>query len=552
MKKVILFLMMLFVAGIAQTGARYLIITHDDFYNAIQPLAQWKHKKGVKTQVVKLSQIGSTADAIRNYVVNAYNTWDIKPEYLLLVGAPNYIPYPSVSGTVSDNYYTNMDGDIFNEILSGRLTVHNTTEAQTVVNKVLAYERTPYMIDSMWLIRTVGIVRMDYYPPDDSIYWSDIHQMKHYMLGAGYDLVDTLSNLYGDDKYDVIDKVNLGRSFVLYRGQGVNNWWSPFDVNPDNTANGPKLPIVLSITCSTIGTGSSPATAEKWLLTGSPTQLRGGAGYFATTTVLSSGAHLRSAVSQGFFDAIFRGGKKTFGEACEGGRTRVYAMYNSSSEYRGFNTLGDPEMNIWTAIPGHLDVTYPDTIVIGSQNFIVNVIHDGNPVNGAIVCLVKSNEIYAVDTTDASGAANMTINPTYAGIMDVTVTGTNYLPFEGTCEVIGGLPEVTVTVDPDTTIIPQGGQLGYTVYVTNNTSSAVTFQLWTELFLPNGRPYNGNPLVGPVQVTLQPGVSRNRHFNFNIPLIAPLGIYTLYGRIGSYPNSVWDEDFFYFTVVTAD
>ncbi len=278
MKKVLTVLLIFCAVCFAQEiGARYLIITHDTFYDVIQPLAQWKHKKGMRTKVVKLSEIGSSSSQILNYITDAYNNWQIPPEFLLLVGAPNYLPFPTVGGVYSDNYYTDIEGDIHNDILSGRLTVHNTTEAQTVVNKMLLYERTPYMDDSLWFINACLILRNDY-GPDDAIYWSDIHRAKDLMLQNGYNIIDTLASEFGNNANDVIQCVNNGRAFVLYRGQGVGNWWSPFDVNPDATANGEKLPIVLSITCKTIGTSSTPATAEKWFLTGTPTAPRGGAG----------------------------------------------------------------------------------------------------------------------------------------------------------------------------------------------------------------------------------------------------------------------------------
>ena len=553
MKKVSLLIALCYVISFAQTGARYLIITHDDFYNAIQPLAQWKHKKGMKTEVVKTSETGSSQEQILAYIQNAYNTWDIQPAYLLLVGAPNFIPFPTSGFFVhTDNYYGNMDGDLFNEILPGRLTVHNTAEAQNVVNKILLYERTPYMTDTMWFIRAVGIVRMDYYGPDDSIYWSDIHQMKNYMLNADYDLVDTLSSLYGDDKYDVYDKVNLGRSFVLYRGQGVGNWWSPFDCDPSQTNNGARLPIVLSLTCSTIGSGSSPAGAEMWFLTGSVANPKGASGYFATTTTISNGAHLRSAVSTGFFDAIFRYGKRTFGQACEGGRMKVYNMYSSENEYKGFNTIGDPEMNIWTAIPKDLDVTHDSSIPTGNQSYTVTVMDNGTPINRAVVCLLKGTEVYAVDSTGTNGIVVLSINPQYVGTMDVTVTCYNYYPYEGTCSVTGSTPNVSVTVTPSSTTVPQGGALGYTPYIINNGGTAVTFQYWTDIILFNGQPYGGNPIFGPAQLTLQPAQSRSRLLNINIPGSAPLGIYTLYSRIGWNPNDIWDEDYFEFTITSSD
>jgi hypothetical protein len=421
-------------------NARYLIVTHDSFYNAIKPLAHWKHKKGMITKVVKLSEIGSTSAQIRTYIVNAYNTWQIKPEFLLLVGAPNYVPW-SQTGTYSDNDYTNMDTDIYNEILSGRLTVHSDTEAQTVVNKILLYERTPDLEDSLWPINACLIVREDYstYPPapgtDDSIYWSDIHHAKNLMLNAGYNTIDTLSKLLGNNSSDIIQSVDSGRAFVLYRGSGVSNWWTPFDVSPDATNNGAKLPIVLSITCCTIGTSSTPAAAERWLLTGTPTEPKGGAGYFATTTVLTGGAYLRSAVCKGFFNGLFEQRKKTFGEACEEGRKKVYTMYSSVSEYKGFTTLGDPEMNIWTGKPMRLEVTHDSMLYVGDDSLYVQVNTNAVPLESALVCIMLDTILYEYGYTSSTGGIGFYLDTLIPGIMDLTVTGRNVVPHETTLVV---------------------------------------------------------------------------------------------------------------------
>jgi hypothetical protein len=467
MKKILIVLLIFCAAGFAQEiGARYLIITHDNFYDAIQPLAQWKHKKGMRTKVAKLSEIGSLSTQIKTYITNAYNNWQIRPEFLLLVGAPNYLPFPQEGWIYTDNYYTDIEGDIHNDILSGRLTVHNPTEAQTVVNKILLYERTPYISDSLWFINSCLIVNEDdnHYPPipgsDDSIYWSDIHHAKNLMLNYEYNTIDTLSRLLGNNANDIIQSVNNGRAFVLYRGQGVGNWWSPFGVNPDLTANHAKLPIVLSITCRTIGTGPTPATAEKWLLTGTPTTPRGGAGYFATTRTTSGAAHLRSAVCKGFFSTIFEDGNTTFGGASEGGRRKVYEMYSHANEYRGFTTLGDPEMNIWTDNPCSLVCTHPVTIPVGNANFTVNVVKaaDSSPVNNAIVCVMGKLDttVYVIDTTDSSGDADFSIAPLLSGdTMYVTVTGKNLQPYEGSMLTTGGGSEERYYIwNPDPTPTP--------------------------------------------------------------------------------------------------
>jgi hypothetical protein len=420
------------------------VITYDGFYDAILPLAQWKHKKGMRSKVVKLSEIGSSALDIKNYIADAYNTWDIPPRYVLFVGAPNYIPLPTVEGERSDNYYTNITGDLYNEVLSGRLTVHSSFETQTVVNKILLYERTPYMADSLWFKKATLLVRRDFDPPDDSIYFSDAFFAAECMVNEGFVEVDTFSDMYGNTVTDLLNATNEGRSIIMYRGSGVNNWPSPFNINPDVLQNGAKLPIVLSITCCTMGTGSTPATAERWLLTGTPTVPRGASGYFATTTVIVGGAHLRSAVAKGFHRALFIDNARTFGEACEGGRKNVYEMYPyqaGKDEYYGFHTLGDPEMNIWTDTPCSLIVTHPLYAIYGYSVIQIRV-RDAllnQPIEGALICLCGKEDttVYVCDNTNALGEVTFEISPrVIEDTIFVTVTGRNLKPYEGFMTVL--------------------------------------------------------------------------------------------------------------------
>jgi len=439
MQKTAVFAALLFIIiglGFGQNvGAKYLIITNDAFYNDILPLAEWKHKKGVRTKVVKLSETGSTQTQIHNYIYNAYMNWTIKPEYLLLVGAPNYIPYPVIGTVTTDNYYTNMTGDLHNEILSGRFTVHSSAECQTVVNKVLMYERTPDTTTTAWFGRGCLIANLDY-DTDDTIYWNDVKYYSNLMVADGYTRVDTLSDSYGHNYNNVYAAINEGRMFLLYRGTGTNNWYSPFDCNPDLTTNGKKMPIVLSMTCYTIGKSSTPAAAERWFLTGTPIYPRGGAGYFATTTSITNGAYLRSSVARGFADGVFIYRKRTFGEACESGRSRVYQQYGSATEYYGFNTIGDPEMNIWTAAPQILTVTHEPSFRVGEDTINVNVLYSGTPVESALVCVRFDTLIYNAGYTDANGNISWPLIIPFPGIVQLTITGRNCYPYERDIEAI--------------------------------------------------------------------------------------------------------------------
>ncbi len=422
-----------------ETGGRYLIITEDSFYDAVVPFAEWKHKTGMSTVLKKKSEAGGSSVGIKNYISNAYLTWDIRPEYLLLVGAPNYIPFGYVGGEYSDNYYTDIEGDFRNDILSGRLTVHNLTEAQTVINKIMLYERTPHMDDSLWFKKACLIVRSAYDQYSDSIYWSDLRYAAGLMVANGFVEIDSLCSDYGHTATDIVNATNQGRSIIQYRGVGYNNWYSPFAVNPDGLANGPKLPVVLSTTCQTLGTGSTPAAAERWHLTGTPTTPRGASAYFATTTVVSGQAYLRSAVAKGFQRGLFVDGKRTFGRACESGRENVYTLHQYQGglqEYFGFTSLGDPDMLIWTDTPCQLSVTHPTLVPALAHVCSVHVARSDNltPIRDAFVCIMGlyDSTTYVLDTTDIAGNALITINPQIVpDTLFVTVTGYNLHPYEG-------------------------------------------------------------------------------------------------------------------------
>ncbi|UCF71712.1 MAG: T9SS type A sorting domain-containing protein [candidate division WOR-3 bacterium] len=541
MKRFIPLILTIIVGANAQTvGARYLIITHDRYYDAIQPLAEWKYKKGMKTKVVRLSDIGSNSTLIRNYILDAYNNWVIKPEYVLLVGSPDSLPWGQTY-PYSDYPYMNMDTTFFNDILAGRLTVHDTVEAKTVVKKILLYERTPNMTDTLWLRNACLIVREDgyTYPPlpgtDDYIYWGDSRHAYGLMLDNGYNRMDTLSSLLGHNYNNVIQSVNNGVGFVQYRGQGVGNWWSPFGVNPDATSNGSMLPIVLSITCSTIGTGSTAATAERWLLTGTPANPRGASGYFATTTVRGGVAHIRSAVSRGFFTGIFVNRLRTFGEACEAGRRNLYNLYSDVTDYKGFATLGDPEMNLWTAKPRLIDVIHVESLNATEESLAVNVMLNEQPVDSALVCISLDSTAYHYGYTQ-NGQVIFQLDGLHAGQMDVTVTGRNLLPYEGMITIMddnpyvlhstysiddslgnnNGIAESGETILLNNTLINIGSNPAYGVRATLRTSDAFISIIDSVSFYGNVYPQDSASSISPYVFAVSNICPDGHNVNFDL------------------------------------
>ncbi|UCG91141.1 MAG: hypothetical protein JSV97_08625, partial [candidate division WOR-3 bacterium] len=416
-----------------------MIITHDDFYDAIMPLADWKRQKGLKPEIIRLSTIGYTAEEIKNFISEAYIVWQIKPEYLLLVGSDEHIPFPqySIAGYLvkSDNYYTDIFGDFHNEIIPGRIWVHDTLEAKTVVAKVLGYEMAPFLDDQLWFRKGVTIVN-EYeqgMPPSDSVYWADVRYAHELMNNAGFVHIDSFAYSFGDSSLDVINAINDGRSYILYRGIGVQDWLWPFDeIYPELMHNGFKLPVVISATCGTID-----GIGHWWLDAGTPEEPKGVVGFFGTTTALMEAAEQRSALARGTLESIFCDSLTTLGKAAESGRLNYYNTYNDSLDYDGWNCLGDPEMALWTSTPKQIQIThFPETWL--GATLTVNVTYNSMPVESALVCVMAKHDssVYHYARTNVNGTVIFLDSLSFPDTALITVTGRNLLSSVDT--VVGG------------------------------------------------------------------------------------------------------------------
>jgi PKD repeat protein len=134
----------------------YLIITPDipAYLQWADSIKVWRTLQGIKTGVVTTTALGgNTTTAIKNYISNAYNTWDVPPVAVLLLGdystgttginSPLYIHPAGYPNFASDNYYTDMNSNDLPDLVISRITARNATELQVMVTKFLNYERIP-------------------------------------------------------------------------------------------------------------------------------------------------------------------------------------------------------------------------------------------------------------------------------------------------------------------------------------------------------------------------------------------------------------------------
>ncbi|MDD5087681.1 MAG: C25 family cysteine peptidase, partial [bacterium] len=241
----------------------YLIITNPAYAGTLQSLVNWKRARGHTVTLVSTTTTGTTNQQIKNYIQTAYDTWDEPPVFVLLVGDvddPNPVASWLVPGyyhpwIVSDHPYTLIEGtDYLPDVLIGRFSVDTGSDAATVVNKCVTYERTPYEPQGAWR-RTMLITGVrsspGYYETYNSA-WPTLEWIGRQFLEAGnYDQVRAVP-YPGGTASQINQWIDGGVSFVAYRGFGSPSDWAypPYSLSQILTlSNGQMLPVVTSIVC---------------------------------------------------------------------------------------------------------------------------------------------------------------------------------------------------------------------------------------------------------------------------------------------------------------
>jgi hypothetical protein len=147
-----------------------------------------------------------------------------------------------------------------------------------------------------------------------------------------------------------------------------------------------------------------------------------------------------------------------------------------------------------------------------------------------------------LDTDDDGGIPAQTDDPDSTDQSWVT----NYLSFMGFNILI---PAGDVTVKAEEYVVHQGGMLNVSVAVANNTDSSLTYSGWIDVDTPLG-PYPGNPILGPVPVSIGSWDVLSLPLSHPVPSVAPPGLYT-YRAVIDVGGTVVDMSEIPFLVIAA-
>ncbi|MCB5271801.1 MAG: C25 family cysteine peptidase [Candidatus Cloacimonetes bacterium] len=424
---------------------KLLVICHTSFMTAIQPWVNWKKQKGIETELVQWSTIGTTAAQLQSYIQNRYNQ-DSSLTYVQLVGDGPQIPSLNLSGGGSDPSFSLVAGnDNYPDIFIGRFSAETVNQLNVQLNRSIAYERNTTTSDT-WLSKAMGIASSEGGSGGDNNE-TDIQHMnviRTKLLNYGYSSVDQVYDP-GASATTVSANVNAGRGFMNYVGHGSDTTWGTTGfsyTNAMNLSNGNKAPFIVDVACVNGNFVSQTCFAEGWMRSPS-----GGAITIYASTINQSWASPMRGQDE-ITDLWVAETKNTAGGFYFNGSCKMMDTYGNTTGSDGVNMFktwhifGDASLMARSKTPVAMTVTHPNQILIGASNMTVNT-----GVANALVALSYNNQLYARGFTNSSGTLTLPLSGMPAGSINytLTVTAHNRVTYIGNVQQIPGSgPYVTV------------------------------------------------------------------------------------------------------------
>ncbi|RLC49658.1 MAG: hypothetical protein DRZ79_05595, partial [Candidatus Cloacimonadota bacterium] len=435
----------------------YLFIYPDDSAVAsnLEILTEWKHQKGFQVVAASTAETGSTLQTIKNYIQDAYDNWENPPEFVCLVGdaGGNYnIPTdhmdPGYYNGEGDQSYALLEGDdILADVFLGRLSFNSLFELQTIIYKILNYEKIPYMGNTDWYNRALMVGDPTY--SGQSCIDTKMHIRD--MIRENDPNIECAEVYNAPWVSQMAYYLNQGVSYFNYRGFANMSEWDVSDINA--LTNGLMLPVVMHPTCITGDfEGTIDCRSEAFLKAGSPGAPKGAIAAIGTSTG-NTHTCFNNCIDAGTYYGVFSDKIYNMGGALTRGKLNLYLCYpdnpaNHTVQFSYWNNLmGDPGMEVWTGVPQNLVVEYPEQIALGTNYLHVSVTDDfGNPLQNVwVTALMENDEIFATGFTDENGIINLQISATQTGMVNLTATKHNFIPHLGTFAIVQG--DVFVNVE---------------------------------------------------------------------------------------------------------
>jgi Peptidase family C25/Propeptide_C25/FlgD Ig-like domain len=464
-------------------GFEYVIITNDnpDFMYWGWQLRDWRRLQGVSCELFTTGEIGGTsAEAIGDFLYNAYHTWDIPPVAFLILGdyaepgdLDHGVTAPSWNGfSRSDNIWADVAGDDqLPDMAHGRIPARSSSQLSNIIGKMLTYESEPETDpdfydqpiltgawqDDRWFIlfnETVfGFQQNQLGKNPQRIYsihsgspgtsWSsavNTQDVVDYFGPAGLGYVPSTPSYLTDwdgSTNELKARIGAGTYWVNHRDHGVESAWVDpmYSINDVNLTNNTQLPYVFSLNCLTGKFDWNTCFAEYFI------QKSGSGCLGIIAPAETSYSFVNDAFGWGVydsmwpeFDPLYPGGnipEPTGGSALRPAFACASAKYylavsdwpynpvRKPYAYHLFHHFGDTFMQIYSEVPQTLAVAHDPSCSVDAMLFSVSA--DA----GAVIGLTQNGAIVGV--ADGSGApVDVALTtPLALGELRITVTKAN-------------------------------------------------------------------------------------------------------------------------------
>ncbi|TSA24574.1 T9SS C-terminal target domain-containing protein, partial [bacterium] len=453
-----------------------VIITYDDFADEMQPLYEWKNKKGIPTEMVNVSTIGNDYTSIKNYIQNLYNTDQLT--FILLVGdAAQVQPY----GTNKDPLYACLEGgDYYPDAFIGRFSAETGVHVETQVDRVLYYESDPF-ISGDWMHKGTGVASslgsgIGYNG------WADYVMMdiiRDSLLAWNYTEVDQIYDP-NCSASDVTNALNAGRGIVNYCGHGSITSWSTtgFSVSNINAlTNDNMLPFIICVACYNGNfIGGTTCFGESWLratndTTGGPT---GAIGCYASVISQDWKPPMIAEYHANMF--LLHEQVTTLGNYYFSGAMQMMdENTGGQNEFQYWTVFGDPSLKLRTDALTPMTVNHNPIIPLGSTTYDVEVVG----VENALIGLYMEGTLYGYGYTDETGyvTVNLDVPLVNPGQMALTVTAYNTIPYT---TLLDAIVPVQVDITPDNINVNQATNVTVTVMDSDGINPEIGVNVWAE------------------------------------------------------------------------
>ena len=421
--------------ALEETG-KMLVIAPTKYITAMDTFVNWKNQRGLHTELVELSTIGTSATDIQEYVTEYYNNKGLC--YLLLVGDAEDIPSLNKSGDSDAGYGHIVGKDSYAEGFVGRFSAQSIDDVKNQVNKSIYYERD-IVSDANWLENGIVIASDEGTSGDGDDNESDIQHMLNLradLINYGYNKVDKIFDP-GARADSVAKALNEGSGVINYVGHGSDVSWATtgFSISHvNNLTNDNKLPFIFDVACVNGNFHGQTCFAESWLRATNNGNHSGAVAIIASTinqswaSPMDAQDEMVDILTESYENNI----KRTFGGITVNGIMHMIDEYGADGENMAntWTIFGDPSLNVRTKAPVANSVSHNAETIVGANQFTVN----GD--NGSVVSLTINNQIIASGTIQ-NGKVDLEFdaieNP---GILLVTVTGYNKITYQSEVDII--------------------------------------------------------------------------------------------------------------------